>query len=355
MTVSLDSKVVQLRKYNVAPGRNSVSGLSSGAFMAVQLHLAHSAKFAGAGIIAGGPYRSVEAFQAPATLAEDAYLQNAMTICMNPMIPQTSPNAERLARLARETAKAGEIDPIENLADDAVYIFTGSADSVVRSGVVARTRRFYELLGVPAGRIYFHDDLAAGHAIITENPEDSPLGANRPPYINRGNFTQSHRILEHIHGPLKPPVDRLGGRLLRFSQSEFFGGETRASMSEFGYAYVPRAVEEGARARVHIALHGCKQGYNYVRHVNGRADIRNHPPYGNRYVTTTGYNQIADSNNIIVLYPQAEAIDDGATQNPDGCWDWWGYSSPDPERPDYYSKEAIQIHAIHEMLCRLGG
>lgn len=197
--------------------------------------------------------------------------------------------------------------------------------------------------------------MPAGHSIITDNPEDSPLAANQPPYINRGGFMQSHDILRHIYGDLAAPAEQPTGRLLRFDQTEFFGNEARASMSEFGYAYVPRAVEEGAPARVHIALHGCKQGYNYINFVNGRPDIANSPPYGNRYVTTTGYNSIADSNNIVVLYPQAEGRDGDDAQNPDGCWDWWGYTSPDPRQPDYYSRKAIQIQAIHGMLIRLGG
>ena len=51
------SATAGLQGYNVQKNQNSISGLSSGAFMTVQLHLAHSAKFVGAGIIAGGPYR----------------------------------------------------------------------------------------------------------------------------------------------------------------------------------------------------------------------------------------------------------------------------------------------------------
>lgn len=48
---------VPLPSYNVDPALTSVSGLSSGGFMAVQLHVAFSATFkAGAGIVAGGPY-----------------------------------------------------------------------------------------------------------------------------------------------------------------------------------------------------------------------------------------------------------------------------------------------------------
>lgn len=355
MAASVDSKVVQLGQYNVQRGQSSVSGLSSGAFMTVQLHLAHSSSFLGAGVIAGGPFRCVESYRGAALLAEDAYVQNALYICMNPLVPQAGPNAERLAELARRTAQAGEIDAVEHLAEQRVYLFTGSKDEVVYSDVVARTRRFYELLGVKQDRIAYHDNIPAGHSIITDNPEDSPLGANEPPYINHGGFMQSHDILRHLYGKLAPPSAQLSGRLFRFDQGEFFGHQARASMSPYGYAYVPQAVEEGARARVHIALHGCKQGYNYVNYVNGRPDSRNVPPYGNRYVTTTGYNHLADSNNLIVLYPQAQGTDDGATQNPDGCWDWWGYTSPDPRQPDYYSRNAIQIQAIHGMLARLGG
>ena len=45
-----------LRAYNVDVHDTSVSGLSSGAYMAVQLDVAFSSTIKGAGIIAGGPY-----------------------------------------------------------------------------------------------------------------------------------------------------------------------------------------------------------------------------------------------------------------------------------------------------------
>jgi poly(3-hydroxybutyrate) depolymerase len=355
MLINTNTQVEQLGDYRVQRGHSSVSGLSSGAFMTVQLHLAHAASFQGAGIIAGGPYRCVESFRQAAYLAADAYVANAQYICMSPLMPQTGPQAERLAELARQTAEAGLIDPVSHLRGQRVYIFTGSEDKVVYSQVVSRTREFYRLLGVHPHDIRYSDEVPAGHAIITDNPEDSPLGTNQPPYINNGHFMQSHDILRHIYGDLNPPAERLSGRLVRFDQTEFFDGESRASMSPYAYAYVPKAVEEGATARVHIALHGCKQGYNYINYVNGKLDVQGGPPYGHRYVTTTGYNALADSNNFIVLYPQAQGQDDGVTQNPDGCWDWWGYTSPNPDAPDYYSRQAVQIRAIHRMLARLGG
>ncbi len=354
MAICADPAVVQLESYQAEKGKSSVSGLSSGAFMTVQLHLAHSKSFIGAGIIAGGPYRCAESYRAAAVIAADAFIQGSLYICMNPLSPHTTPDAKKLAKLARETAQHKLIDDVANLANHRVYIFTGSADKVVYSDVVKRTREFYEELGVHAKNIYYDDTVPAGHSIITNNLEDSELEDNKPPYINNGGFMQSHDILRHIYPNLKPASNRLSGRLVRFDQTEFFNNEPRASMSEFGYAYIPKAVEEGETARIHVALHGCKQGYNYIDYVFGRPDYENQPPYGNRYITTTGYNYIADSNNIIVLYPQAEGSD-GDTQNPEGCWDWWGYTSPTPQQPDYYSRNAIQIKAIHSMLQRLGG
>jgi poly(3-hydroxybutyrate) depolymerase len=41
---------------DIDPSKVTVSGLSSGGFMAVQMHVAYSSVFSGAGIFAGGPY-----------------------------------------------------------------------------------------------------------------------------------------------------------------------------------------------------------------------------------------------------------------------------------------------------------
>ncbi len=353
--LGISPEIVQLGQYTVQKGQSSLSGLSSGAFMTVQLHLAHSASFTGAGVVAGGPYRGVETFRASAALAEDAYELNALQLCMAPLTPELAPQAAYSVQLAQQAERAKLIDPLANLARQRVYVFTGRCDNVVRSPVVAQTRQMYRLLGVPDPQLAYLDDVPAGHSLITNNPEDSLLSTNQPPYLNNGGFMQSHQILNHIYPGLNPAAPRLTGRLLRFDQTEFFKGNPSASMGRFGYVYIPQSVEDGAPARVHIALHGCKQGYGYVNYVLGQPDVANQAPYGHRYMTTTGYLSMADSNNLIVLFPQAQGSDGSAAQNPDGCWDWWGYSSPDPYHPDYYSRHAVQIRALYSMLTRLGG
>ena len=44
---------------------------------------------------------------------------------------------------------------------------------------------------------------------------------------------------------------------------------------------------------------------------------------GTTFVTKTGYLEVAEENNIMMLFPQAikELL-----VNPNGCWDWWGYT-----------------------------
>lgn len=46
-----------------------------------------------------------------------------------------------------------------------------------------------------------------------------------------------------------------------------------------------------AACGLHIAFHGCNQGKTFV---------------GDAYVKQTNYNQVADANNFIILYPQVQ-------------------------------------------------
>ena len=364
----------------VTKGQSSISGLSSGAFMTVQMHLAHSSRFCGAGIIAGGPFCCAETFRDAAVLKGDANILTAYFLGMNPLIPSIAPNGSLLANRARELAQDhNRLDDISHLRDHRIYLFSGIDDSVVYQSSVEQTRQFYLSLGINPRNLDWVNNIHAGHAIITANPEDSPLGTNQPPYINNGGFIQSHDILKTIYpdSHFTPTDTPLTGKLHRFSQVECMPGASeherrnnlkRASMSEFGYVYVPGSVvppqhpvhhahhtaanppTTNPNVRLHMVMHGCKQGYNYIPVINGRPDTANFPPYGNRYITTTGYNEYADQNDMVVIYPQAEGLDNGEVQNPDGCWDWWGYTGD-----DFYSKQALQIQALSNMLQQFGG
>jgi len=63
----------------------------------------------------------------------------------------------------------------------------------------------------------------------------------------------------------------------------------------------------------------------------------------NVYYTNSEYNGWAESNDIIILYPQA-AKSSFMPTNPNGCWDWWGYTSG-----DYAVQKGPQIQMVRAM------
>ena len=309
--------------------QTSVSGLSSGAFMASQVYIAFSDIMVGAGIVAGGPYYCAGSYP------DATYVLTATTTCMNPLTRATGPNTPYLLKKARALSAAGLIDPLSNLRDDHIYLFSGRADTVVTTAVVDTTERFFLGAGVASSHIRYDKGVDAGHAIITNDSGDTACALTEPPYINDCGFEQAQAILAQIYGHLVAPSRNPGGRIIEFSQKDFIDSAA-TSMSDSAFLYVPRACESGG-CRLHVVLHGCKQGYKVL---------------GDRYYAHTGYNEVADTNRIVVLYPQVQpsAIE---PVNPEGCWDFWGYSSPGDPTPDFYTRRAPQLSAIRRMIARL--
>ena len=326
--------VEKLPPCNADLSQTTVSGLSSGAFMATQFHVAYSNLIVGAGIIAGGPYycsgsHSHSTFNPPIF-----YLSNAMNVCMAP-IAGTGPDADELFKRAEEFASNGWIDPLENLKNDRVYIFSGSSDRTVLTSVVNETEAFYKKAGVPSQNIRYNKSVNAGHCISVAE-YDTPCPETKSPYINDCDFIQSHRILTHLYGRLNPPATTLSSKVQRFDQSAFLDKESLelTCMSDTAYIYIPKSCETES-CKVHVAFHGCLQSDENI---------------GDKYYTQTGYNELADTNNIILLYPQVEK---SIPANPMGCWDFWGYSNPNRSQPNFYRKSSLQMTAFVHMLDRL--
>jgi poly(3-hydroxybutyrate) depolymerase len=314
----------KLSVYNVDVRQSSVSGLSAGAFMAVQFHVAFSSVVIGAGVVAGGPYYCAQGKRFTVWF----YLSQ----CTQPFFWLPAPNAPRLAVYAERFAQQGLVDALTHLRRDRVYLFSGGKDYLVTRPVVNSTRTFYRHIGVADANIRYATNPAAGHAMLTMDYGNACF-ATATPFINDCDYDQAGVILQHIYGQLQAPApSSQHGEVLAFSQAEFIRIPRTHSMSETGYVYVPTACRRGDRCRVHIAFHGCQQASEAV---------------GNRFYRHAGYNEWAGTNKIIVLYPQAIALRD---RNPNGCWDWWGYDSP-----DYYHKKGPQMAAVMAMIKRLAG
>lgn len=326
--------------------QTSVSGLSSGAFMTSQLYVAHSDIMVGAGVVAGGPYLCSRNWENQ-WFGSGAYvplLNVALYSCMDPTFPLGVPVVSTTVSIARTLDRDKLIDPLNNLADDHIYIFSGKSDNTVKTSVVNTTRDFFTRVGVPSTSIDYDSSVDAGHAIITNNSNDIACATTADPYINDCDFVQAERILKQIYPAAQGPETPLSRQVQAFDQSEFLSTNL-TSMASTGYVYIPEYCEQNGGCAIHVALHGCEQSADSFS-ADGIAP--------DRYYNTTGYNEMAEANHMIVLYPQVNRSE-GIPYNPKGCWDFWGYSSALPALPDFYTRNAPQIKALYSMIQRLSG
>jgi poly(3-hydroxybutyrate) depolymerase len=291
-----------------------VSGVSSGGYLANQLHVAHSSVFQGAGIFSAGAYDCAQ-----------NNVNTALLACMDTFQPRKTP--AELAQLTRTRAAAGTVDPPGNLSGDPVWLFHGSADDTVDRAVNDDLATYYRDFGA---RVAYNNTTAAGHAWVSPIGPNA-CGATASPYVNRcGTSDPVKEMLGHLLGPVNAAAPTLSGKLVQFDQNAYAPGGNAAaiSMGREGFAYVPRACETGP-CKLMVTLHGCYQYYGLI---------------GNALMDKAYLNEYADTNNMIVLYPQATTM----TGNPRGCWDWWGYQSP-----QYALRTGPQMTAVVNMVKAL--
>lgn len=307
----------------------TVSGISSGGYMAVQFHVAHSQNVSGAGVLAGGPYDCAS-----------GSTWNALTRCMAPTRWTPLPAVEAMRGHMQRLAEAGQLDPLTGLQGDRAWVFSGGRDQTVERPVVDALVALYRNW-MPGEALRFETREDAGHAMISvADPGANACPSSEPPYINRcGDFDAAGELLGHLLGPLAPRQAPAAGALHSFDQRPFLGKEPAASgMADEGFVFVPPACTAGG-CRVHVAFHGCRQTPQQL---------------GTRFVDNAGYLEWAQGNRLVVLFPQVVPRFgwSGAWTwvfNPRGCWDWWGYTDS-----DYATRNGRQIRAVWSMIERLG-
>lgn len=342
----------ELRGYTVDIKQTSISGLSSGAFMAVQFQVSHSSIIKGAGIIAGGPYFCAQGDPSTlnrisrATKACSCTDQDITTPASCPGVSATcpalsgGPGVQPSINATNGNASQNKIDPTSHLANHKVFLFSGKNDCVVSQHVMNDLKKYYENY-MADGNIIYVNTIAADHSMPTDLPAHQACTAFGSPFISNCGFDGAKALLEQIYGPLNPRnTGTLSGELIEFRQSDFISGANSHGMDESGWLYVPAKCKNGEACKLHIALHGCRQGHSAI---------------GKIFMEKAGYNEWADTNNIIVLYPQAVPVQfhlaDLSGINPKGCWNWWGYASD----LDYANKNGRQIAAIRAMADRIAG
>jgi poly(3-hydroxybutyrate) depolymerase len=308
----------------IVDGSTTVSGLSAGGAMAVQFHVANSSLVSGAGVLAAGPYYCAE-----------NSLRYALGRCMQGDDPIA---VDELVGLTSQLALDARIDPIANLANDRVWIFHGGRDEVVGKPVVDALQAYYELLVDPRGVV--RTELpAAGHTFPTAASNLQDCSKTDTPFIGNCGVDGARTLLEHLYGKFAAGKGKpQPGTLEQFSQADYARATGAAGLAPRGWLYVPAACRgEGdpasPRCRLHVAFHGCKQGASYVKDA---------------FVRRAGYLEAADAGGIVVLFPQVEPS--FQPLNPNGCWDWWGYTGD-----EYATQAGPQMAAVKAMIEDLMG
>jgi poly(3-hydroxybutyrate) depolymerase len=305
-----------LAAYNVAPNTVTVAGISSGGYMAVQLQVAYSASIYGTAVVAGGTYYC----------AQDNSILWAAACASGVGVPVST-----LVNYTKAQATAGTIDPVSNIAGKPIYMFSGVLDTVDFQPTMDDLKQYYAAF-TNSSEITYNRTTPAEHSWVTPDSllPCAYLGA---PFMNNCWFDMEHDFLTRFYGTLHARSAHTGGSYIQFDQNPFCAGSdcSKIAMDTTAWAYVPRNCASGQACKLTVALHGC---------------LSNQETLGTTFVKSSGINEWADNNNIVVLYPQT--IASVIPVNPEGCWDWWGYTGS-----NYAEKSSAQMTAIMAMVQRI--
>jgi len=301
----------------IKPDSVTISGFSSGACFAHQLHTAFSASIIGMGTFAGAPYLSM--FSSNMT-DEEIVLETL--------------------RLAEE----GLIDPVENMREDSVLIFQGILDTIVPWYQGARIKKFYDAF-LPEENINLKDDIDSEHGFPSDTVGGPCPALNSPYYVNNCNYSGAFQTLEKTLGGILTSNTLVRDFTLNdFDQNEFFD-ENNANdfgLGDKGFIYVPDRCKDGdgqVECQLHVHFHGCGMGRFWI---------------SDNYVQKSGFLPLADTNDIVMMFPQIRPSWDWPW-NPDGCWDCWGYLG-ETEASDmfqYATKYGWQMRGVARMVERV--
>ena len=172
----------------------------------------------------------------------------------------------------------------------------------MKSTIVSATKDAYDQLGAATAGDF---EVNAAHGWPSPVATSSCSFSFSPYMINCNNFDVAKKFLEHAlpeRGPYESAGSPSESRLFRFDQTQFIPSDAGSDheMADYGYFYEPAACATQSCAIV-FAIHGCQQAFRSL---------------GDKFIKLSGLNEWAESNNLIVVYPQSSGSLD--------CWDWTG-------------------------------
>ncbi len=314
-----------LPQLNVDKTKISVSGLSSGGFMANQLGYAYASTFMGVGVFAGGPYMCAGHSNYTACMY-NATISSGMLNTMQADINNWSGTSN---------------DSKSLVAGQKIFLFVGTSDTTVGPNPMNGVNTQYGNNGVPAANLVYTQRASTAHTFPTDfdSTGNNSCSSTASPYISNCGYDGAKAALQQFYGTLNARNNApAAANYLQFDQTPYTAGNV--GMAATGWLYVPASCASGTQCKLHVALHGCQQSEAQI---------------GDKFVKNTGYTRWADTNNIIVLFPQTKVDNtthatpsSGTVSNPNACWDWIGWYGS-----NFAQKAGVQMAAIKAMVDRV--
>ncbi|KAG2383153.1 hypothetical protein C9374_004490 [Naegleria lovaniensis] len=309
------------------------SGFGSGASMAVQMQFAHSKKVAGVASFSGLPYYCIK---------------NNLTRLETCFKHTEQVTVDEIVDILQKLTYYNLIDDYsESISSHRVYLQSGSQDKSLTQAAAIKSRELFEFLNVPKENIKTVLDIPSGHAMVSVDYSDSEknkCGSEvQKPYIQNCGFDLVADALKFllfqnddqkfVNNKIAKKNEDLLNNLFKIDQTPF--ASQRHLMGDYGYLYIPSACQkdETKCTHIHVAFHGCDQ-------------------LEEEFALYSGYNRVAEQNNIVVMYPRSSIQD---RYNPHGCWDFFGTENGDDYRSELYlARLGPQMQTVARMIEQAG-
>lgn len=305
------SDTSSLSPISIDPEKVTVAGMSAGAQMAHQLHIAYPEIFSGAALLAGGPFGCA-----------GGSLATAMARCMSKV--EGSLPVEQFVEEIGTAVSAGQLGDSSQLADDKVWVFHGTLDTVVATEQSDALVQLYGAL-TDESQIKYVNNVVATHTFPTLlNGNACDVVAS--PFVSACNYDAAGESLQFLYGGLESPAENVATDLIEVA----LPNAGQAGLLESAYVFIPEFCRgEAANCRAQMVLHGCNQSSAQI---------------GTSFIMQSDYLGWAEANHLVLAFPQVAV----AASNPYACWDWWGYSGA-----DYRWREGKQMKVLADWMLAL--
>ncbi len=338
----------------------TVSGISSGAFMAAQLGVIYSEKISGVGMIAGGFFGCAEnhfqemhklslnngtgdlALFQPGTF--NPFYKSVNGCMKNPS--SVTPDINLIKKLSKQRL----IDDPTYMRDQKIYIYHGIKDTIVGPEMKKKVKEFYLQMDVPEASLQISTG-AGAHNFPTDRENLNTCNEQKVPFISSCGKNVAGEILNFL---VQPGLIRSASKnenIYKIRQPD-----NPTSIASYGYLVSnQKCLKNPDKCKLHVALHGCEMSdfydadfdatyrqyiaFGYLK-MRTKAESLPHGPLPYieqkqnnmgllKFVETSGYADYVEKNNLMVLFPQTQITEKNYPYNPKGCWDWVGTTGSD--------------------------